>query len=1339
MSKKTNDLTQLTRDALREVAKNMGLHGYSKLRKDDLLNLIISTKEARRQAYEDAVRAAQDLAKEEIGKDYSKAVAFYKNVHSLKNLTPDDYSTMSLEWKILTTLSDEVVDVDITKICLSIRKIFCIELPVESIHAMSEDEKKNFIQNYIDVFKKDTRTTTLKKATYSMLKMSLSDLEYDSNGKLIFDSRKAVRLDSSDIAKIEKTSASLNEQRERKSVMRYVDTAEDGIYRILKTKKGNGYDAAYAKAIEDGLDDAQAHDVAMGLSMVTVNLAEQGREEEEKKAIESKKRDLFTNGFTDIASNTHYLFAFQNPSSTRKANFMCVEADDYKQIYQLWYEVTGTGNHEGFQKAFHANEGVVLAKMLARTSSKGSNSIDVNLIADKEYAETIRNAKILYIPDASATINRPYKTLVSPNVLSEMNEERTITPGDGGGWMSFKFNAELSAAMKIISGNQYKDFNRMWAEVGMDAQKANLKPALKRIIMKTGRCWQIRGGEESAQSDKGMLNIYNYENITVTLSEEMANKLTEMNGVTFTAGQELKLGDYDIIIPESVRKFVGDVNDGDFHLEVCNHLKSKGDWVCMNPQFIAALNPENPNIFTPIIEYWFNVMDKSFDNIAELQHFMNIVSYSDDDESAEHASANLGDILVANYKLSDDPQVLKMCQDKFTKFIDEMRIGKIRVPGMYTYMICDPGFIFNNIFGTDVHELQSGQYWHNNKTCRAGLFRSPLIAPFEAQRVQLVEDNMYWYLKDTIVFNGYDGAWDRMGGGDFDGDTCAVITEDDPHGFGKIVVDAIREIPYDIWEAALKASKEKWTEDDNTAFIEYLVRSAKRDRTGEITNHATRILDISNSLVGLTYFAKYYNCNKINFISPEAFGKSGAYKGRTFGPYGRNFTFDVVNGTLIVRGLVEMAWDNDAKKYIFFNDAGILGEKTIDEVIAISQDKMKLVEILRILQGREIDGAKTGVYAEGPSGKDYTNEVKCKLNPHWLIKRQEFLKRVVYEEMKETNKNNVYISFSMMGRIHDYTTKNENRVLDRFKQGTGKISLLKFLLSEQEIADMQKVIHLSDGTSITVMNYIEKRKTQYNTAIFNLTQSGFDSDETDETIGNLKEKEAKVLSDIAEYNGISRETVAACAYLVTYGKDSKQNSGLSYAWILYPELLSIFSRDNSSFELFKVPDYAETVRIENGMMYVNDTKYMPVHAENGEVLINYFGGTKAYGLVKKINGQPVVARVSRVSANAEFEIGVFGFGYANRESANYLEWQKSVSANGHVMQIVHDNHGSLCTAVTDAEGNQHILAQVLLKNVAKNDTDIMLLNRTVKVIGSPNYKVSESGKTISGLRVRVIE
>ena len=81
MSKKTNDLTQLTRDALREVAKSMGLHGYSKLRKDDLLNLIISTKEARRQAYEDAIRAAQDLAKEEIGKDYSKAVAFYKNVH----------------------------------------------------------------------------------------------------------------------------------------------------------------------------------------------------------------------------------------------------------------------------------------------------------------------------------------------------------------------------------------------------------------------------------------------------------------------------------------------------------------------------------------------------------------------------------------------------------------------------------------------------------------------------------------------------------------------------------------------------------------------------------------------------------------------------------------------------------------------------------------------------------------------------------------------------------------------------------------------------------------------------------------------------------------------------------------------------------------------------------------------------------------------------------------------------------------------------------------------------------------------------------------------------------
>ena len=116
-----------------------------------------------------------------------------------------------------------------------------------------------------------------------------------------------------------------------------------------------------------------------------------------------------------------------------------------------------------------------------------------------------------------------------------------------------------------------------------DIQRAKNNARFMKIWKRIIKLVQDRLG-----SFKGITVFFNYENIKITLTQELADMLNERNIEQFTAGQEICLGDYDLLVPDSVRKYTAGEFE-DYPFEVCNYLKRKKEWVNLNQQFINAL------------------------------------------------------------------------------------------------------------------------------------------------------------------------------------------------------------------------------------------------------------------------------------------------------------------------------------------------------------------------------------------------------------------------------------------------------------------------------------------------------------------------------------------------------------------------------------------------------------------------------------------------------------------------------------------------------------------------------------------------------------------------------
>ena len=852
-------------------------------------------------------------------------------------------------------------------------------------------------------------------------------------------------------------------------------------------------------------------------------------------------------------------------------------------------------------------------------------------------------------------------------------EDRNTIPGDGMMICSFTYAATMACAMRVITENEYDVFVSLIATVGsLEEAYENVK--LRKLIQKIPSVFQIRH-----EGCKGIVVKYPLEFIP-----------------------ELK--EKDIVITEGARKFASQ-NWEEAPLEVCNYLKRKDEWVALNPQFIQSLRFENPNALIPVVDFWFNKLEESVNDIAKAQEFHGIISSVD---GASDTNSNLVIALRNSSDLVDDFQVINWRKAQYEKFITDMKVGRILVPGEYTYMVCDPAYMLNDIYGLNLNSLKSGEYWFNNHVGYAGAFRSPLIAPFEAQKFSCIEREDFWYYKDIVIFNGFDGAWENMGGGDFDGDTCAIVP--DNTDLGKIIVDGIRETSYVVWEAGLSAIKEEFSWENMAKFN---AKVAKVDRTGIITNYASRAMDISNHLEACVYFAKMMNCVGIYMIHPSQIENSSEMKPHVVELNGQRY--------FAIRGFVHAT---EEKNVVRYENDGIYGVKTFEEIQQIADEFLAKVEYLRLMQGREIDSAKTGVAAEGESGLDFVDSVKVEFTPQEMITRVEVLGRPVAKFAKL----NKYQSLSPLARVHDYVEQKNLEFMDRFANGSDKVALLLKLLSEEENAQLRMNVTYSDGTVMTLLDYLKARKADYGKKMSEIFKAGLEDEELKDVVANFKDAEIATLNQIAENLKVSVEVIAVACYISAYSKDGNFDRGLTYGWLLFNELLSVFTRNNKKYELYRLPRHAEEVSVSAGYLYVNEKKYAPIeNVEDCEYVPVQLINGKPYALIHKKSNKTVEIKKSEIENGRIYTIDmIYGFRYS---CGSKDEWKNIVKNNGYVFTVDFDANSRLSILV-----NGTVIGAI--KSTVADLKVNELVGHNVKITSSPDYKETES--TIANLIVKVV-
>ena len=1259
---KRNNFEELKVVELKELCRKAGIKGYSKMKKAELVDALKNSKELKKSLKNEA----RDFAKTELGRDFDKAVMFWKRINSLKYITTEAYYDMVEGWKLLTGLlglvDDEKKYINITdsfkNTAQAISSIFC-SVPVD-FDGYTDEELRDYILDNLNNFSLSVFSKKLTKDTGEIIKMSMDDFNFEDLNTITFDSTKASKFTGKEV-------------KAHKGDMRIVETAEDAILRMLKERENP-------------------------ISSVTVFMGKASQDKEEQILIDQAKRRIFSEGFTDVFSGKHYMFCFQNPSSCRKANFMFVEANTWDEVFQLWLEITGLKTWEDFEKAFYDKEGKVnMAKLLARVSTRGSNSFSVAKVAP-DLAEVIKNFNVHYCGDTETKVYKDYKTLKGPGLMDMVTGEyREIVDGDGQGIVSYTSAAIIAASMRRISRDELAYFTNEFARIGSDVHDVKPGSRLEKIIKKVPAVFQIRHGEK-----KGLLVRWNLEAIKETK-------------------------DIDVIIPDSVRKFIGG-EWADYPLEICNFLKGKGEWAYLNPQFISALDWENPNALIPIAKYWAEYETESITDIAKAQQFHGIIK-SSDDENNKTISSNLVAAMRTSSDLIDDLQILNWRKDQYRKFNSYMTIGRMMVKGQYTYMVFDPAYQINKWFSLDLPCLASGEFYHNGKECQAAMFRSPLIAPYEAKKVTLVNNEEYKYLTDTVIFNGFDGAADDMGGGDHDGDTCEIVCDD--NFFGKIIVDGVRNVPYVVWEPGQAAKKVPFTVEN---LIEHLVTSAVVSRVGIITNYATCGMDIVNHLKASVHFAKLLGCENITLFHPRAFGKGLGYnyKPQTMMIDGKK--------TFAMKGYVEcqLTKQGKSKHYENFNIAnvepsdvdfaseGLVGTFSFDEIMEKAEYYMGLVEILRILQGREIDGAKTGVYAEGVSGEDFIEAVKIKFAPRHLITRQRTLDR----DVSMAANLNQYISLSPLGRLHDYCTDATANIVDMLDNGSNKIFLLQSLLTEEEANVVSTSYRMTDGSVKSLTQILEDRKKAYNMKIYTTMKNLHDEEDVTTALSSIKSAEIDELYNLANILNTTPEVIAVASYIATYTKDSKQSEGLTYAWLLFDELLSVFSRGNKKFELFRLPANVENACIVDKVLYVNGNKYIDINANDCDnVVIQTING-RPYALIHKISDNAGTQRKSNVVFGSKtYTIGTLGFKYHIAGDNPKEEWKKLVRENGFVFDITMD---ATNRAVLSVNGKS-------ISALMSVGADFDLMNKKVKVVNNAQVNpIKETNASITNIQVVII-
>ena len=340
--------------------------------------------------------------RESLGRDYHRVLTWYHIMHPhIKRMRDEHYQEMAREWKLCKAVEGMIeIDEESSLSTCTVEeqylertyRFFTMLFNGDKLIQRNDSEKRAYIADCMAQFTRQTSTETLHKNSISLLKMSMEDIQFDSAGNAVFDSRNASVFIGSNI------------QNKSKS-MRWVASSEDGISRLLEK---------------------------YGLSQVIVFMGEQGKTEEDNATLLSTKENIFLRGITDIASGKHYMCSAPSASSTRHADFPFIEASCPADVFKIWCEITGFKTIEDLIAgigSFKDGKYIVnLAKLKARIAMRGSNSFDTyQTVQNPNVLWKLKHPNVDYVSDASGTTKVPYKGITSPGVLEMKNPDGTVT------------------------------------------------------------------------------------------------------------------------------------------------------------------------------------------------------------------------------------------------------------------------------------------------------------------------------------------------------------------------------------------------------------------------------------------------------------------------------------------------------------------------------------------------------------------------------------------------------------------------------------------------------------------------------------------------------------------------------------------------------------------------------------------------------------------------------------------------------------------------------------------------------------------------------------------------
>jgi hypothetical protein len=283
--------------------------------------------------------------------------------------------------------------------------------------------------------------------------------------------------------------------------------------------------------------------------------------------------------------------------------------------------------------------------------------------------------------------------------------------------------------------------------------------------------------------------------VTVFDLDAFANKIAGKRTFIDIYGDEINIGDVDLIISESMFKLSNAYKNTQDFIDKCNknqlgfsiakvNQKKEKSHSRTSYQFLQVLNLNDwdiANLCEPTINWFRDISGNSPENMllyATGEHEFDLKEFKKLDIAVK--------AILLNPTLSRD----KYIQNRFIKTISKKKkesyMGSILINANYQFMIADPFYQACHIFNVE-HEplLKDGEhyseYWLDKGITKIGAIRSPIVhhSEFNILDLQERQDTRKWFqhIHSGIIFpaNGIGMDCAIHGGADFDGDLICTI------------------------------------------------------------------------------------------------------------------------------------------------------------------------------------------------------------------------------------------------------------------------------------------------------------------------------------------------------------------------------------------------------------------------------------------------------------------------------------------------------------------------------------------------------------------------------------